>query len=144
VLSADEQKLYDMGFRELRPREFVGLLLAGEWRTARAGDAVVRQGEPVSDICIAVSGEVSMRRQEHDLGSLAPGQVIGTALALVGAPSPFDATFTGDARYICWPLTSLRTFLDKRPELRNSLQRLVNRDLAHKVERLAFSRIDAS
>jgi Popeye protein conserved region len=26
VLSADEQKLYDMGFRELRPREFVSLL----------------------------------------------------------------------------------------------------------------------
>ena len=44
VLSPDEQTLYDMGFRELRPREFVSLLLAGEWRTANAGDAIVRQG----------------------------------------------------------------------------------------------------
>jgi CRP-like cAMP-binding protein len=85
-----------------------------------------------------------MRRQEQDLGSIAPGQVIGTALALVGAPSPFDATFSGDARYICWPVTNLRTFLDKRPELRSAIQRLVNRDLAHKLERLASSRIDAS
>ena len=30
TLSEDEQKLYDMGFRSLRPREFVSLMLAGE------------------------------------------------------------------------------------------------------------------
>jgi hypothetical protein len=36
VLSKDEQKLYDMGFGALRPREFVSLLMAGEWETAAA------------------------------------------------------------------------------------------------------------
>jgi hypothetical protein len=35
-----------------------------------------------------------------------------------------------------WPLTSLRKFLDKRPELRIALQRLVSQDLATKIERL--------
>jgi hypothetical protein len=144
VLNADEQTLYDMGFAKLRPREFVSLLLAGEWRNASAGDAILRQGEPVSNVCIAVRGEVRMQRQEQDLGNIGPGQVIGTALALVGGPSPVDATFVNPGRYICWPLPSLRTFLDKRPELRTAIQGLVSRDLAHKVERLTSMQINAS
>jgi hypothetical protein len=41
VLSRDEQELYDMGFHSLHPREFVSLLLAGEWRNAAAGERVL-------------------------------------------------------------------------------------------------------
>jgi hypothetical protein len=60
--------------------------------------------------------------------------LIGTALALTGEPSPVEATFTEPARYMCWPLGNIRTFLDRRPELRVTLQSLVNRDLAGKLE----------
>jgi len=48
-----------------------------------------------------------------------------------------DATFTRDARYMCWPLQSIRTFLDRRPDLRLTLQSLVNRELAGKLERVS-------
>jgi hypothetical protein len=34
-----------------------------------------------------------------------------------------------------WSLPSLRRFMDKRPDLRLTLQGLVNRDLAGKLER---------
>jgi hypothetical protein len=36
---------------------------------------------------------------------------------------------------MAWPLASLRTFMDKRPDLRIALQGLVSRDLAGKLER---------
>jgi hypothetical protein len=55
---------------------------------------------------------------------------------LTGDTSPVQATFTEPARYMCWPLANLRSFLDKRPELRVTLQRLVNHDLAGKLEGL--------
>ena len=45
-------------------------------------------------------------------------------------------TFTEPARYMRWSLASLRSFLDNRPDLRATLQGLVNRDLVGKVERL--------
>ena len=70
------------------------------------------------------------------MGRLEPGRIIGTALALTGAPSPVAATFTEPARYMSWSLPSLRTFMDKRPDLRVALQALVSRDLAGKVEQL--------
>jgi Popeye protein conserved region len=136
VLSQDEQKLYDLGFRSLRPREFVSLSLVGEWRSADAGERVVTEGEPVSSVCIPITGSADVRKQGASIGALRPGNIIGTALALTGEPSPVEVTFTEPARYMRWSLPSLRSFMDKRPELRITLQGLVNRDLAGKLERV--------
>jgi CRP-like cAMP-binding protein len=136
VLSQDEQKLYDLGFRSLRPREFVSLSLVGEWKSAEAGERVVTEGEPVSCLCIPITGSADVRKEGERIGALRPGHIIGTALALTGEPSPVEVTFTEPARYMRWSLSSLRRFMDKRPELRVTLQGLVNRDLAGKLERL--------
>jgi len=98
---------------------------------------VLTEREPVSSICIAISGTVQVRKQGRDLAALEPGYMIGTALALTGDPSPVDATFTTAARYICRRLQSIRSFLDRRPDLRVTLQGLVNRELAGKLEQMS-------
>ncbi|MGH7309997.1 MAG: Crp/Fnr family transcriptional regulator [Candidatus Rokuibacteriota bacterium] len=139
VLSADEQALYDLGFRSLRTREFVALALVGEWKSAGAGERIVTEGEPASGICISITGSAEVRKQGTRMATLRPGHIIGTALALTGEASPVDITFTEPARYMRWALPSLRTFMDKRPDLRVTLQGLVNRDLAGKLERLVSS-----
>ena len=136
VLSEDEQKLYDLGFRSLRPREFVSLSLVGEWKNAEAGERVMTEGEPVSSVCIPITGSADVRKHGERIGALRPGHIIGTALALTGESSPVEVTFTEPARYMRWSLPSLRSFMDKRPDLRVTLQGLVNRDLAGKLEGL--------
>jgi len=136
VLSADERRLYELGFQSLRPREFVSLTLAGEWKNAAPGERILIEGEPVSRLCVAITGRAHVDRQGQRIGTLEPGNIVGSALALTGLPSPVDATFTEPARYMSWPLSSLRAFVDKRPEMRVMLQGLVNRDLAGKLERL--------
>jgi|SRR5262245_6769513 len=136
VLSPDEQRLYDLGFQSLRPREFVSLTLVGEWKDAAAGDNVLVEGEPVSRVCVPITGRADVHKQGQLIGTFQPGHIIGTGLALAGAPSPVEATFTEPSRYMSWPLSSLRTFVDKRPDLRVTLQGLVNRDLVTKLERL--------
>jgi hypothetical protein len=136
VLSQDEQRLYDLGFRSLRPREFVSLSLVGEWKNAEAGERVMTEGEPVSCLCIPISGSADVCKQGERIGAVRPGNIIGTALALTGEPSPVEVTFTETTRYMRWSLPSLRRFMDKRPDLRVTLQGLVNRDLAGKLERL--------
>jgi hypothetical protein len=136
VLSPDEQKLYGLGFQSLRPREFVALALVGEWKNAEPGERVVKEGEPVSGVCISISGSAEVRKQGDPIGTLGPGHIIGTALALAGTPSPVEIVFAEPARYMRWSLPNLRTFMDKRPDLRVTLQQHVNRDLAGKLEKL--------
>ena len=134
VLSQDEQKLYELGFRSLRPREFLSLSLVGEWKSAEAGERLVTEGEPVSHLCIAIAGSAEVHKQGEHLGTLRPGHIIGNALALTGDPSPVEMTFAEPARYMRWALPSLRKFIDSRPDLRVTLQGLVNRDLAGKLD----------
>src|SRR5262245_3473366 len=76
VLSAEEQRLYDLGFRSLRPREFVSLLLAGQWRDAAPGDRIIAQGRAVERIAIPIAGTVEARRGNQRLGAFAPGQIV--------------------------------------------------------------------
>ncbi len=136
VLSKDEQRLYELGFRSIRPREFVALTLVGEWKNASVGDKILIEGEPITRLCIAISGSAEIRKKGRSLGTLEPGHIIGTALALTGAPSPVDATFIEATRYMSWPLPTLVAFMDKRPALRATLQNLASLDLTRKIERL--------
>jgi Popeye protein conserved region len=73
TLSDDERTLYDLAFRSVRPREFVSLVLLGEWKTAAAGDKVLMEGQAVSSICIAISGTVRVHREGRDVGVIDPG-----------------------------------------------------------------------
>ena len=93
------------------------------------------EGEPVSSLCIPITGSADVRKKGERMGALEPGHIIGTALALTGEPSPIEVTFTEPARYMRWSLPSLRRFMDKRPDLHLTLQGLANRDLAGKLER---------
>jgi Popeye protein conserved region len=134
ILSDDEQKLYDLGFQALRPREFLSLVTIGQWHDADRGDQLLTEGQHVSAIRIATTGEVEARRGHESLAVMKPGQLIGTALALTDTPSPVSASFLGKGRYIEWPLLQVRAFLDRRPELRLALQQHVSQDLARKLE----------
>jgi CRP-like cAMP-binding protein len=134
VLSADQQRLYDLAFHSLRPRDFLSLALVGEWCDGAAGERLLTAGEPATRISIAIAGDVDVYKGETSLGRIAPGHLVGTGLVLTGSPSPIEARFVAPGRYIRWSAQTLRAFLDKRPDLREALQRVTSRDLAAKLE----------
>ena len=131
--SAEEQALYDLGFRSIRPRDFISLLMVGEWKDAAPGDQLLTTGEPTDAICIAISGDLEVRQGPTVIGRLQPGETIGLALALTEEPSSVDAAFLTAGRYVKWPIANLRGFLDKKPDIRTALQRHVNTALAKRV-----------
>lgn len=130
VLTAEERALYDLGFHALKPRDFVSLITVGRWQNAAAGDTFLTEGKPVEAIGIAISGTIQLRRKTRTLGDLKPGRVVGTTSALLGQPSLVDAVFVEPARYIRWSVADIQVFLDKKPELRATLERLAHHDLA--------------
>ena len=65
VLSEDEKKLYGLGFNSLRPREFLSLVLVGEWKDAAVGEKILTEGEPVSSLCIPIAGSMEVRQQRR-------------------------------------------------------------------------------
>lgn len=142
VLSADEQALYDLFFRSLRPRDFLSFAMIGEWKDAQPGEKILHLGIRVDAIAIAINGEVDVHQNEKSLGTLNPGEAIGLALAFTQEPSPVEAVFRDGGRYIRWRLDAIETFLSRKPEIRATLQRHVNRELADRVHGAAGHRRD--
>ncbi len=142
VLSAEEQALHDLAFRDLRPREFLALAMLGQWVDAPEGTPVLRAGETPQEVGVAISGRVALRQGSETIGELLPGQMIGVTMALTGAPSPADAAFATPGRYMRWNLPALRAFLDARPEMRTAVRALIQQDLARKLhEKVAAGRM---
>jgi hypothetical protein len=142
VLSAEELALHDLAFRDLRPRDFLSLAMLGEWADAPEGTKVLRAGEPVQEVGVAISGRVALRRGGETIGELAPGQMIGVTMALTGEPSPADAAFATPGRYMRWQVPALRAFLERRPEMRTAVRALIQQDLARKLhEKVAAGRM---
>ena len=137
VLSQDEQALYDLSFRTLRPRDFLSFAMIGEWKDAHPGETILQPERRVDAIAIAIDGQVDVHQNDKTLGTLNPGEAIGLALAFTQEPSPIAAVFRDRGRYIRWQLDAIETFLSQKPEIRATLQRLVNRELAGRVHRAA-------
>jgi hypothetical protein len=133
VMSGDEKTLYNLGFQSIEPRDFVSLAMTGEWRDAAAGEKLMTTGEHVKSICIPISGAVQMSHHGEILGTLAPGQTIGTASALLDEPSAVDAVVSEPARVLCLPLADIRDYLNRKPDLRATLAHMNNQDLARKI-----------
>ncbi len=133
VLSPEEEKLYRLVFRALDRRKFASFLALGAWRDAAVGDRLLKQGEPVPEVLVPISGRVGMVMDGKKILSLSPGHLIGTGMVLTSDRAPCDAVAEEPCRYVAWDLAVVDRFLEKDPELRNQLRAVVSGDLAEKL-----------
>lgn len=134
-LTDDEKRLHELGFQSIRSREFLALTMLGTWKDAQPGDRLLEMGLVPENVCIAIVGTVAMSRGDLAVGDLHPGQLIGVTITAIGEVSPVDARFTTPGRYITWPVAVLNTYLESRPNLRESVLSHVQRDIARKLYR---------
>ena len=136
--SDDEQRLYDLTFRNFGARDFLKLLKLGEWKTAHQGDSILSQGEPISHIAVPISGSLSAVTQGGRAVRLGPGELVGAGVGLTAQPSPFDAAFAEDTHYMRWSVADIDRFLDRNPELTRKFNDVVNRYLVAQINKLAL------
>lgn len=134
----DEQRIYNLAFRNFEPREFIRLLKIGEWGNAKQGDTILTRGQAIEKILVPISGTVSASQNNRVVAQLHPGEVIGSGIALAGQGSAFDAVFAEDARYMSWSVTDINRFLDNNPDLALKFNDVVNRYLVAQINKLAL------
>jgi len=133
ALNPDEEKLYNLAFKSLNPREFLKLLSLGEWREGEAGETLIFSGQYNSSVSILCRGEAISFADGTEQIKIPEGKLIGIASVLMGDPIPVDIKLKTPSRYICWHIEPLRKFLDQQPEIRAKLQLIVSHDLAQSV-----------
>lgn len=132
----DEEKLYNLAFKSLEPREFLKLLALGEWREEEAGEILITSGQPNTSVSILYRGEAVAVSEGKEVARIPEGKLIGVPSIFAGDPMPVDIKLSTRSCYFCWPIEPLRKYLDKQPELRAKLRLIVSQDLAQSVRAL--------
>src|SRR5262249_7373553 len=136
VLGNEEQRLYDLTFHGLRPREFLELASIGTWMDVSPSRKLVEAGRPVEEICAILSGAVRLECDGKMIGTLGPGDLVGSALLIAGLPSQGDALVVEPSRCLGWKVDALRRYTGSKPAAREQLAGIANKVLTGKLMRL--------
>ena len=139
-LTAEEAEIRRLAFQELPPRKVLQVLSIGGWITLSSGELVLKRGRCPDAILMIVRGTVRVTNDEGVFGDLVPGNFVGSALVLSGAPSEVDAITTEPLRALRWDIEILEKYLSAHPEVRIVMQRHLSRDLAGKFVSYAHRR----
>ena len=136
VLNADEQKLYDLAFKTLSPREFLKLTTFSEFRDGKAGEPIFVQGEQSPYISILIDGEAAAVFEGEKLVNISEGRLLGLPSVLAAEPQTYGIILDAPSRYCRWSVVQLRRFLDKTPDIRDKFRMIVSKDLLKTIRGL--------
>ena len=136
-LTPEEEEVRRLVFKDLPPRKVLQVLSIGSWVTAQPGERMIERGTVPDAVSLIVSGKVRVTKDDHVLGAMGVGQLVGSALILAGLKADVEAVVEDPVRAMRWQVGTLERYLNANPDTRTAMQRHLARDLAVKVEHLA-------
>jgi CRP-like cAMP-binding protein len=128
-LSEEEQKLCELVFRTMRPREMIKILKLATWESAAAGECFVARGQPLDRLMVIYSGKACVEVDGRNVTELQPGQFIGSMSYVTEETAPANIVSIEPTRYVCWPKSKLKDFMNKNPDLHSALKTTLAIDL---------------
>ena len=128
-LTAAEQRLCELVFRTMTPREMIKLLKLATWESAKAGECFVEHGRPLTRLMVIYSGRACAEVDGRRVAELQPGQFIGSISYVTDETAPANVVALEPTRYVSWPKSRLKDFMSKNPDLHSALKSTLAIDL---------------
>ena len=128
-LSDEEQRLCELVFRTMTPREMINILKLASWQSAVAGECFVERGKPLDRLMVIYSGKACVEVDGKNVTELQPGRFIGSISHVTEETAPANIVSLEPTRYVSWPKSKLQEFMKKIPELHTSLNATLAIDL---------------
>jgi hypothetical protein len=129
-LSTDEQKLCELVFRVVTPREMIKLLKLATWETAKPGECFVERDKPLDRLMVIYSGKACAEVDGRNVTELQPGYFIGSISYVTEETAPANVVAIEPTRYVSWSKSKLKGFMNKNPDLHSALKSTLAIDLA--------------
>ena len=128
-LSEEEQRLCELVFRTMTPREMIKILKLASWRNAIAGECFVKRGKLLDRLIVIYSGKACVEVDGKNVTELQPGQFIGSISYITEETAPANIVSIEPTRYVSWPKSHLQDFMKKNPDLHTALKTTLAIDL---------------
>ena len=129
-LSAEEQRLCELVFRTMTPREMIKILKLATWEDAAAGECFVERDKPLDRLMVIYSGKACVEVDGRNVTELQAGQFIGSISYVTEETAPANIVSLEPTRYVSWPKAKLQDFMQKNPDLHAALKTTLAIDLA--------------
>ncbi|WP_404711282.1 cyclic nucleotide-binding domain-containing protein [Sphingomonas sp. MMS24-J13] len=132
-MSEEEQLFADASFSSL-PRGAVRQLFdQGLWISGKAGETLIREGEPASHLFYLSQGEASVLSDGRELATCGPGHFFGEITVLNREPASASVALRTDLRFWCIGADTLKRFIAANPEFAHALEAAFAGDLRDKL-----------
>jgi len=129
-LTEDEQRLYQLVFRTVTPREMLKLLKLAKWEDKSVGETLIEEGGVAEHLSVFVSGKAEIQMQGKRLSDVREGEFIGEISFLTDKEMPVSVVTVEPVRQVSWHKHELRKFLKDKPELLSALELIFATDLS--------------
>ncbi len=133
-LTHDQQRLCQLAFQTLTPREMVKLLSLGQWQDHAPNECFIRRGKPIEQLAVIYSGKAGVELEGKSVAELQEGQFIGEMGFITDEVPAVDVVALEPTRCMWWPKSKLQDFLKNNPDLRAALQRIIGADLSNRLQ----------
>ena len=128
-LSEAEQRLCELVFRTMTPREMIKLLKLATWESAESGECFVERDKALNRLIVIYSGKACAEVDGRRVTELEPGHFIGSISYVTEETAPANIMAIEPTRYVSWPKTRLKDFMNKNPDLHSALKSTLAIDL---------------
>ena len=132
-LTVEQQRLYELAFSSLTPRDFMKLSCLGSWEELEPGARLVDHGEKLDKLTVIFDGDFEVELADGRTASLQGGQFVGEVAYVTGKPACATVRAENHARIVQWKHEELRTFLTAHPDIQAAMQNVIGTDLAGKL-----------
>lgn len=132
-LSVEDEELFS-ALGSLTPSEYRELIKAATWKTAEGPTVLATEEVHLNHLFYVLRGEITIRKSGRSF-VIQPRTFIGEVAFLHQTPASATVVIASGARYLEWPVASLKTKIGSRHSLNSSVTRLIGLDMALKVAR---------
>ena len=132
-----EQKIYDLTFRSLGPREFKHLIDHGSIEELGPEITLVTRDSELDSLMLVVEGEAEVVLKHGEHIRIPTGGFIGEQSFITGGKTSADVT-TGkeEAKILRWNSQVLSKYLAKKETLKDHLDLILTSDLIYKLREM--------
>ena len=130
-LTPDEQRLYQLAFRTLTPREALNLFRLGTWRSTDSGEFLAKHGEELDSVSIIFSGRAIAEANGRVLTEIGEGRLVGQVSLFTDKKAAVaDVKTTEPTRLMTWPKAALRDVTKSNPDLGIAIRMALGVDIS--------------
>jgi CRP-like cAMP-binding protein len=133
-LSPEEERLCELVFRTMTPREMMKILKLATWETVDTDECFIDRGSKLDQLIVIYSGKACVEIDGKAVAEILPGQFIGSISYIMEETAPANIVALEPTCYVTWPKTELKKFMDRNSELHTALERTLAIDLARSIQ----------